>query len=239
MNEPLLSDAKSGLEKSFVQLKKYSELMKKNYKKVIDENFGEENWKKEGKKIDSDIKMFDKHLRDVNNKLKSLENEKEDEDISKVKTYLEDIQENVIDMEKAMKEKIKQFNINVEMEPVPGEGDGDEGFHQKEIYMDLSNNKEVLEQRRKELEEIHKTAAILKDTTDKMAQDVEQQGAILDEVENNVIEAKNNAEKAKKEITKADEISRGNSKRLYCLICIVLVAIGGITAIIIALIPSS
>ena len=40
MNEPLLSDAKSGLEKSFVQLKKYSELMKKNYKKVIDENFG-------------------------------------------------------------------------------------------------------------------------------------------------------------------------------------------------------
>ena len=107
---------------------------------------------------------------------------------------------------------------------------------QQEIVMDLMNNKEVLQKRREELENIHKTAAILKDTTDQMAQDLSRQGAQLEEIEANVITSKENAEKAHKEIVKADELSRGNRKRLLCLILFVLVAIGGITAILLSLI---
>ena len=94
--------------------------------------------------------------------------------------------------------------------------------------MDLVNNKEVLDKRREELENIHKTAALLKDTTDQMAVNVNKQGAMLDEIETNVITSKENAEKAKKEIVKADELSRGNKKKLLCLLLIILVAIGGI-----------
>ena len=60
--------------------------------------------------------------------------------------------------------------------------------------------------------------------------------AVLEEIEANVIESKNNAEKGKKEIMKADEISRGNRKRFFCLLCIILVALGGIAAIILSLV---
>ena len=63
-------------------------------------------------------------------------------------------------------------------------------------------NKEVLEQRGKALQEIHKTADIIKDTIDKMAQDLVQQGEMLDNVEQYVVKAENNAEKADKEIKK-------------------------------------
>ena len=69
--------------------------------------------------------------------------------------------------------------------------------------MDLTNNQEILEKRRKELENIHQTAAILKETTDKIAIDLEKQGAILNDVEGNVLEAKENAEKSKQEIDKS------------------------------------
>ena len=106
---------------------------------------------------------------------------------------------------------------------------------QQEVVMDLMNNKEVLEQRRKELEGIHKTSAILKDTTDQMSKDVHQQGIMLEDIENQVNNAHDNAVKAKKEITDANEMSKGNSKRMCCFIFIILITIGVIVAIILSL----
>ena len=106
---------------------------------------------------------------------------------------------------------------------------------QQEVVMDLMNNKEVLEQRRKELEGIHKTAAMLKDTTDQMAKDVHQQGIMLDDIENQVQNAHDNAVKAKKEISDANDLSKGNSKKLCCLIAIVMITVGVIVAIILSL----
>ena len=102
---------------------------------------------------------------------------------------------------------------------------------QQEVVMDLMNNKEVLEQRRKELEGIHKTAAMLKDTTDQMAKDVHQQGVMLDDIEN-----QDNAVKAKKEISDANDMAKGNSKKLCCLISIILISIGVIVAIVLSLV---
>ena len=107
---------------------------------------------------------------------------------------------------------------------------------QQEVVMDLMNNKEVLEQRRKELEGIHKTAAMLKDTTDQMAKDVHQQGIMLDDIENQVQNAHDNAVKAKKEISDANDMAKGNSKKLCCLISIILISIGVIVAIVLSLV---
>ena len=115
------------------------------------------------------------------------------------------------------------------------EEDDNEIPQQQEVILDLMNNKEVLEQRRKELEGIHKTAAILKDTTDQMAQNVHKQGEQLEIIENQVQDAKDNAINAKKEITDADEMSKGNSKKLCCFISIILITISVIVAIILSL----
>ncbi len=133
----------------------------------------------------------------------------------------------------AIKENTKNYSTNFEMSEQEDYGGIPQG---QEVVMDLVNNKEVLDKRREELENIHKTAALLKDTTDQMAVNVNKQGAMLDEIETNVITSKENAEKAKKEIVKADELSRGNKKKLLCLLLIILVAIGGISAIVLSLV---
>ena len=72
--------------------------------------------------------------------------------------------------------------------------------------------------------------------SDAMVQQLNKQGAILDDVETKVDTAKENAEKAKEEIKQADEMSRSNRKRLCCFIAIIVIAIAVITSILLALI---
>ena len=98
------------------------------------------------------------------------------------------------------------------------------------------NNQEYLGQRRKELQEIHKTAALIKDTTDKMAQDVQQQGEMLNDIEEKVVKTEDNVEKAGKEINRANELSKGNTKRLCCIIWIIIIVIGVVLAVVLSLI---
>ena len=103
------------------------------------------------------------------------------------------------------------------------------------LVQDLQTNKEILEERRKQLEAIHQTSAKIKDISDSMAKQLNEQGAILDDVEQNVETAKDNAVKAKEEITKTDEMSRGNRKKMLCLILIIILAVGVISAILLSL----
>jgi t-SNARE complex subunit (syntaxin) len=103
------------------------------------------------------------------------------------------------------------------------------------LVQDLQTNKEILEERRKQLEAIHQTSAKIKDISDSMAKQLNEQGAILDDVEQNVETAKDNAVKAKEEITKADDMSRGNRKKMLCLILIIILAVGVISAILLSL----
>ena len=103
------------------------------------------------------------------------------------------------------------------------------------LVQDLQTNKEILEERRKQLEAIHQTSTKIKDISDSMAKQLNEQGAILDDVEQNVETAKDNAVKAKEEITKADEMSRGNRKKMLCLILIIILAVGVISAILLSL----
>ena len=68
-----------------------------------------------------------------------------------------------------------------------------------------------------------------------MAKQINEQGAILDDIEAKVETTKENAEKAKEEIKQADEMSRSNRKRLFCLIAIVVIGVAVITSILLAL----
>ena len=68
-----------------------------------------------------------------------------------------------------------------------------------------------------------------------MAKQINEQGAILDDIETKVETTKENAEKAKEEIKQADEMSRSNRKRLFCLIAIVVIGVAVITSILLAL----
>jgi t-SNARE complex subunit (syntaxin) len=239
MKEGLITD--ENLRQSYLNLKKASEQVKKDYNRLIKEDFGEQEWRREGKKINNNIRKYEKMLKDVTRNLeKARDSEAASEDnITTVDEGLDKIRDQYEPMVRAMKEKINQFSIDLEMDEREGQGENEQDDGQQEqeqIEVNLMNNQEYLGQRRKELQEIHKTAALIKDTTDKMAQDVHQQGEMLNDIEEKVVKTEDNVEKAGKEINRANELSKGNTKRLCCIIWIVIIAIGVVLAVVLSLI---
>ena len=239
MKEGLITD--ENLRQSYLNLKKASEQVKKDYNRLIKEDFGEQEWRREGKKINNNIRKYEKMLKDVTRNLeKARDSEAASEDnITTVDEGLDKIRDQYEPMVRAMKEKINQFSIDLEMDEREGQGENEQDDGQQEqeqIEVNLMNNQEYLGQRKKELQEIHKTAALIKDTTDKMAQDVHQQGEMLNDIEEKVVKTEDNVEKAGKEINRANELSKGNTKRLCCLIWIVIIAIGVVLAVVLSLI---
>jgi methyl-accepting chemotaxis protein len=239
MKEGLITD--ENLRQSYLNLKKASEQVKKDYNRLIKEDFGEQEWRKEGKKINNNIRKYEKMLKDVTRNLeKARDSEAASEDnITTVDEGLDKIRDQYEPMVRAMKEKINQFSIDLEMDEREGQGENEQDDGQQEqeqIEVNLMNNQEYLGQRKKELQEIHKTAALIKDTTDKMAQDVHQQGEMLNDIEEKVVKTEDNVEKAGKEINRANELSKGNTKRLCCIIWIVIIAIGVVLAVVLSLI---
>ena len=239
MKVGLITD--ENLRQSYLNLKKASEQVKKDYNRLIKEDFGEQEWRREGKKINNNIRKYEKMLKDVTRNLeKARDSEAASEDnITTVDEGLDKIRDQYEPMVRAMKEKINQFSIDLEMDEREGQGENEQDDGQQEqeqIEVNLMTNQEYLGQRKKELQEIHKTAALIKDTTDKMAQDVQQQGEMLNDIEEKVVKTEDNVEKAGKEINRANELSKGNTKRLCCIIWIVIIAIGVVLAVVLSLI---
>lgn len=200
----------------------------------MNDEYKETDWKKDGRKINLNIKNLDKVKNELKNKLvdEKLIN-KGDSNLDKIEEYLQEVEERIVPLTYKINEKTKYFNLEDESQMTVASQNQPQG---EMLIQDLANNKEVLEERRKQLESIHQTSAKIKDMTDTMAKKLDEQGAILDDIEANVNVAEDNANKAKEEITKADEISKGNRKKFICIILIVFVAIGGISAIILSLI---
>ena len=221
-----------------MELKRISKLISNDYNKVKDTNFDEKSWRSQGSKIKANIASFQKLYKFLSDAVADASINSSLYNASTIKTIKEGLEseKKTIGLIQSINDKTRYYNQDTELNPASEERNEMDQQQNQQVVMDLMNNKEVLENRRKELEDIHQTAALLKDTTDKMAQDVHQQGEMLDDIENNVLVSKENAKKAKDEITKADEMSRGNRKRMCCFIIIILVALVGIGAIVLSVI---
>lgn len=209
--------------------------IRKYYDEIKEENFDQTEWNKKGAKISVDIQSFENLFNKLTNNVNRIKNNalerNFEETLEQIEPALESSKE-LMEKINAIKEKTRHFSSTFERNSTQ-----ENNFPQIEgQVLDIMNEQDVLEKRRKELETIHQTSAMLKDTTDKMALDVHQQGAILNQVEIKTEEAENNAKKGHQEIQKADEISRGNRKRFFCLLAIILIAIGGLVAIVVSLI---
>lgn len=235
MDEGLLSDQK--LRESYLGLKKVADQIKRDYNKFMGEDFSDQDWRSEGRRINNNIQKFEKLYQELQDNLENAKNE-DNFDSQTIQTvedglrFMQNIQGNI----RAMKDKIASSNYNIEMLSQENAEENEEDQQQGQEVLNLMANKDVLEQRGKALQEIHKTAALIKDTTDKMAQDLVKQGEMLDNVESHVVKAEDNVEKAGKEIKKADELSKGNTKRVGCIIAIVVIAIGVVLAIVLSLV---
>jgi hypothetical protein len=220
-----------------LELKKNINIIKtKYYPQVMDKSFQEKDWKECGSKIKLCIKI-------VCDNINFLKNAVENSQDPNSRT-IEIIKENFPDIEKIeplisdMNDKINycKFDQMEEKEEKEEEEKDENQIKSQILIQDLYKNKEILEKRREDLETVYRTSAQIKDLTDIMAKQLNEQGEILDNVEENVITAEDNAKKANVEITEAEELSRGNRKMMSCLIVIVLISIAGITAILLSLI---
>lgn len=152
---------------------------------------------------------------------------------------LNEIEEFLQNAEDEIMPLVKYYKTTYEEENPQPEAQNEEQQKQDIVIENLQNNQEILEQRGKQIREIHEVSGQIKDISDSMVNKVNEQGAILDNIETNVIASEDNAKKAKEEIKKADEMSKGNSKKLYCYITIIAVAILAIAAILLSVILNS
>ena len=204
--------------------------MKEHVKKLNDsENI--DNKKKQA--IEKDITSFDKALKDLKIELSKEENNNNNEAILMTRNYVDEVERDVSPIVQRLKEKIQYFIPLVERSDEDNREE--ENQQQKLVIQDLSNNEEILKQRGKELNEIHQISSQINEMTNKMSKKVVDQGIILDKIEDNVIQTEKNATEAKKEIIKADEMSRSNRKRMMCYIIIIVVAILAIGSILLSL----
>ena len=188
----------------------------------------EEKLQKERKTIFEFEKKF--------NQLKQSFKTARDNSIINDNANLTEIEEFLQNAEEEIMPLVNYFRTNFEEESPQNEAKNEEQQKQEIVIQDLQNNQEILEQRGKQLQEIHGVSSQIKDMSATMVNKVHEQGAILDNVEANVIQSEENAKKAKQEIKKADEMSRGNSKRMYCYIAIIAIVILAISAILLSLI---
>ena len=234
MDEGLLSMDR--LKSCYINLKRYSDQLNKDYPKLMREDFREDKWLREGKKIEENMKKFERALREVRTLMEKAKDEKDSDDtiISKVEELLETIDQTSEPNLRAMKDKVGQFNFDIGVNEEPEEDDQDDQ-DQGQIELNLMENKEIIEQRGKELRNIYKISAIINDTTKQMSQKLNEQGEVLVNIEQHIDKASENVEDAHNEITKADEMSKGNNKRMIIIIVIVVVVVAFVLAIAIPL----
>ena len=141
-------------------------------------------------------------------------------------------------MVEEIKEKLTQIktDMDVEMEDNNQEYNNELSQDQTQIITEnLVNNQEILKKRGEELKHIHRTAGIIKDTTDFMLEKTKEQGEMLNVIADKVDKTDENVTEAVKQIDKADVYSKGNNKRMSCYIAIIVMSIGLILTIVISI----
>ena len=196
---------------NYYSFKTASYEVKKDYKKLIDEDFNEKKWNIEGKGIAKNINQFQVLMGKLSKKINEAKNlnlnDPDIEDmIDKVKEEIESAKDNIEPMIRKMKEKISHFACDFGLAAKNEQRENEK--KEQQMVLDLTNNEE---KRIKDLQDIHDTYMKIKEISDHIAL-VKKQGEILNEIENEVIEAEDNAQKAKKEILDADKMSKSNKK---------------------------
>jgi DNA repair exonuclease SbcCD ATPase subunit len=200
----------------------------------MNDDYNETAWKNEGRTINSDLTNFHNTRKYIEEK---IEEEKKikgtDENLQMIEEYLESVNNEIVPLADEIYQKTKYYTLP--QEESYNEDNNANVPQGNVLVQDLANNQEVLQERKKQLEKIVETSAKIKDISDAMVKQLNDQGVILDDAEAKVKESEENAKKAKEEINKADQLSRSNKKKFYCFVAIIVLAILTITAILLAL----
>ena len=200
----------------------------------MNDDYDETTWKNDGRTINLDLNNFHNTRKYIEEKIEEEKRIKgTDENLQMIEEYLESVNNEILPLANEIYQKTKYYTLP--QEDSYNEDNNDNIPQGNLLVQDLANNQEVLQERKKQLEQIVETSAKIKDISDAMVKQLNDQGVILDDAEAKVKESEENAKKAKEEINKADQLSRSNKKKFYCFVAIIVLAILTITAILLAL----
>ena len=98
------------IEKKYLELRKYSKLIENDYKKVVlNEDYSESDWKKDGRKINLNIKYLENTLRIIKEKIEKEKENNNDDDLQEIEKYTIKVEEEIIPFVKKIKEKTQYF----------------------------------------------------------------------------------------------------------------------------------
>ena len=179
------------LKNTYINLKKASSQINSDYNKLTKED---KYLKTNYKKISKNLNNYEKYFNETK---KLLDESRDDLDISEevkstVEKGLNKVREEREQMIQIIKDKINHFDNNIE-ERNEEEEEEENKLYEETIMHDLIRNNEILKQRKKELEEINKTSELIKDITEKMANDynkknekVKTEEIYSDNIQNNI-----------------------------------------------------
>ena len=236
MNKGLIDEGI--LRQSHQNFRKIVINLKNIYKKISSDNYSIHQFKENKDKINNIVKAYENSRDSLLEKLESLGDDENSDEIGIIKYGLEKDRNEVDSMVEEIKEKLTQIktDMNLEMEDNNQEYNNELSQDQTQIITEnLVNNQEILKKRGEELKHIHRTAGIIKDTTDFMLEKTKEQGEMLNVIADKVDKTDENVTEAVKQIDKADVYSKGNNKRMSCYIAIIVMSIGLILTIVISI----
>ena len=231
IDEGILRQSHQNFKKTVINLKNL-------YKKISSDNYSDHQFKENKDKINILVKSYEKSRDYLLEKLENVGDDESSDEIGIIKYGLEKDRNEVDSMVEEIKEKLTQIktDMNLEMEDNNQEYNNELSQDQTQIITEnLVNNQEILKKRGEELKHIHRTAGIIKDTTDFMLEKTKEQGEMLNVISDKVDKTDENVTEAAKQIDKADVYSKGNNKRMSCYIAIIVMSIGLILTIVISI----
>ena len=180
------------LKNTYINLKKASSQINSDYNKLTKED---KYLKTNYKKISKNLNNYEKYFNETK---KLLDESRDDLDISEevkstVEKGLNKVREEREQMIQIIKDKINHFDNNIEERNEEEEEEEENKLYEETIMHDLIRNNEILKQRKKELEEINKTSELIKDITEKMANDynkknekIKKEDIYSDNIQNNI-----------------------------------------------------
>ena len=236
MNKGLIDEGI--LRQSHQNFKKIVINLKNIYKNISSDNYSIHQFKENKDKINNIVKAYENSRDSLLEKLENVGDDENSDEIGIIKYGLEKDRNEVDSMVEEIKEKLTQIktDMNLEMEDNNQEYNNELSQDQTQIITEnLVNNQEILKKRGEELKHIHRTAGIIKDTTDFMLEKTKEQGEMLNVIADKVDKTDKNVTEAVKQIDKADVYSKGNNKRMSCYIAIIVMSIGLILTIVISI----
>ena len=167
--------------------------------------------------------------KDLFNKFKEIDS-KNNEKITSVQKMMEQIV--------AIEDSIEENNNNNNEQHSDQEGAQSSSLIDGMFTQEVIDKGEFLKERREKLQNIKQVTATIKDIAQQMAIDVDAQGKVLNNIEDNIIVVSNNTDKAETEIEEANKENKENSKKtIYMLIIVIFVVIVGVGLGVFLLLP--